>query len=63
MERFQTALPHAEKLAFEDIATSSWIKQKTGPNEWSGRFWVHVGDCVEPARRFLRDPPTGSSVK
>ncbi len=52
MERFQTALPSAQELPFRGIGPLCTFERKTGPNDWSGRFWLPDGDWVQPVQKF-----------
>ncbi len=52
MERLHTSLPRVEHIPFRGIGSARTFEQDTGPNGWSGRFWLPAGDSVEPAHMY-----------
>ena len=64
MQRFQTALPHAEKLAFGKISPLRAGSSRR-PDRMSGRAGSGYTSVTasSPLENSARSAPTGSSVK
>jgi hypothetical protein len=45
-------LPDGNRAPLEEIEMCSTGNERPGLNEWSGRFWLPVGNQVEPAHKY-----------
>jgi hypothetical protein len=59
MERFRARFLNVDRFPFEDFSASSMVGEGSGPDHWSGRFWLPAGNGVEPTRDFCSQSGDG----